>query len=426
MSFVAQGATAAALADGDPEAFGEDESLANTKREIGPRQFAARLALAATILLPALAFAGANTIAAPSATSRRAAAPSSRAAVHAAPPQAAAANGGWRFAVSGDSRNCGDVVMPAIAAGAQRDSAQFYWHLGDFRAIYTFDEDILHQQERLKQPPLSILDYETLAWRDFIDHQLTPFGNLPVFLALGNHETIAPKSRQQVLTQFADWLNAPAIAQQRLRDDPYDHMLRAYYHWVERNVSFYTLDNSTADQFDLAQLGWLESLLAKDATNSAISTIVVGMHEALPDSLGANHAMDDFPAGTESGQRVYADLLKFQGRSHKRVYVLASHSHFYMEGIFNTPYWRSHGGVLPGWIVGTAGAVRYPLPPDHRAAGAAQTNVYGYLLASVAPSGEIRFDFKRFAENDLKAAAPAGLYDADFIHWCFTQNSQAQ
>ena len=23
----------------------------------------------------------------------------------------------WRFAVSGDSRNCGDVVMPAIAAG---------------------------------------------------------------------------------------------------------------------------------------------------------------------------------------------------------------------------------------------------------------------------------------------------------------------
>jgi len=25
-------------------------------------------------------------------------------------------NGSWRFIVSGDSRNCGDVVMPAIAA----------------------------------------------------------------------------------------------------------------------------------------------------------------------------------------------------------------------------------------------------------------------------------------------------------------------
>jgi len=27
----------------------------------------------------------------------------------------------WRFAVSGDSRNCGDIVMPAIAAGVKAD-----------------------------------------------------------------------------------------------------------------------------------------------------------------------------------------------------------------------------------------------------------------------------------------------------------------
>lgn len=47
----------------------------------------------------------------------------------------------WRFAVSGDSRNCGDVVMPAIAKKAREDSASFYWHLGDFRAIYDFDQD---------------------------------------------------------------------------------------------------------------------------------------------------------------------------------------------------------------------------------------------------------------------------------------------
>jgi hypothetical protein len=45
----------------------------------------------------------------------------------------------WTFAVSGDSRNCGDVVMPAIAAGVHQDQAAFYWHLGDFRAIYDFD-----------------------------------------------------------------------------------------------------------------------------------------------------------------------------------------------------------------------------------------------------------------------------------------------
>ena len=45
----------------------------------------------------------------------------------------------WWFAVSGDSRNCGDVVMPAIAKQVREDGASFYWHLGDFRAIYDFD-----------------------------------------------------------------------------------------------------------------------------------------------------------------------------------------------------------------------------------------------------------------------------------------------
>jgi len=48
----------------------------------------------------------------------------------------------WRFAVSGDSRNCGDVVMPAIAAAVGKSGAQFDWHLGDCRAIYDFDEDM--------------------------------------------------------------------------------------------------------------------------------------------------------------------------------------------------------------------------------------------------------------------------------------------
>jgi hypothetical protein len=39
----------------------------------------------------------------------------------------------WRFAVSGDSRNCGDVAMPAIAKSVLQQDVQFYWHLGDFR-----------------------------------------------------------------------------------------------------------------------------------------------------------------------------------------------------------------------------------------------------------------------------------------------------
>src|SRR5580692_900956 len=101
------------------------------------------------------------------------------------------ANGPWRFVVSGDSRNCGDVVMPGIAELAKKDQAAFYWHLGDLRAIYNFDEDIQHQPEHLAKP-LTIADYETIAWPDFIDSQIAPFGSIPFFLGIGNHETIPP------------------------------------------------------------------------------------------------------------------------------------------------------------------------------------------------------------------------------------------
>jgi len=49
-----------------------------------------------------------------------------------APPE----SGAWRFIVSGDSRNCGDVVVPAIAAHSlSQYQPMFYWHLGDLRAI---------------------------------------------------------------------------------------------------------------------------------------------------------------------------------------------------------------------------------------------------------------------------------------------------
>src|SRR5215468_3095393 len=60
----------------------------------------------------------------------------------------------WHFAVSGDSRNCGNVVMPSIAAGAHANNAVFYWHLGDLRAIYDFDEDY-----RRQNPQAPIIEY---------------------------------------------------------------------------------------------------------------------------------------------------------------------------------------------------------------------------------------------------------------------------
>ena len=327
----------------------------------------------------------------------------------------------WKFAVSGDSRNCGDVVMPGIAAGVRENGAAFYWHLGDFRALYTFDEDIQHQPEHVAKP-LVIADYENVAWNDFIENQLMPFGTLPVYLGIGNHETIPPKNREQYLIQFADWLERPTIRTQRLSDDGADFNLRTYYHWIMNGVDFITLDNSTPDQFDANQLSWLERVLASDSANSGIHTIVAGMHEALPESISENHSMNQSAQGTESGRRVYKDLLRIQNDGHKRAYVLASHSHYFMEGIFNTVYWRRNGGVLPGWITGTAGAQRYALPPQASGAKAAQTDVYGFLLGTVKADGEIKFAFQRLAESDIPKAV-SDRYTQPFVHWCFAENS---
>ena len=332
-------------------------------------------------------------------------------------------DGTWTFAVSGDSRNCGDVVMPAIAAGVTNSDASFYWHLGDYRAIYNFDEDMQHQPEHVAKP-LNISDYEQIAWDDFIRNQIVPFGELPVFLGIGNHDTTPPKTREQYIIQFADWLDAPKLREQRLRDDPFAHKLTVYYHWIQNGVDFISLDNATPDQFDTAQMTWFEKTLNAAESNPQIHTVVVGMHEALPESISANHSMNQSATGTETGRRVYIDLLNAQNAAHKHVYILSSHSHYYMDGIFNTEYWRTHGGVLPGWIIGTAGAVRYALPPESKQARAAETNVYGYLLGQVQPSGEIQFTFTRLRESDV----PAGVvdrYKPEFVHWCFAENSAA-
>src|SRR5271170_5268485 len=113
-------------------------------------------------------------------------------------------NATWRFLASGDSRNCGDVVMPEIAETAKKNQAAFYWHLGDLRAIYTFDEDIQHQAEHIAKP-LTIAEYENIAWPDFVESQMNPFGSIPVFLGIGNHEIIPPyKTREDFLMQFVD------------------------------------------------------------------------------------------------------------------------------------------------------------------------------------------------------------------------------
>jgi len=312
--------------------------------------------------------------------------------------------------------------MPAIAAGVQKCQARFYWHLGDLRATLDYDEDILNRLDRTARP--SIEEYERRAWNDFIENQIGSFGSVPFFVGIGNHETYWPKTREMFLLQFADWLEAPVLQRQRLADNPRDHLLRAYYHWVQGPVDFIYLDNATEDQFDNRQMAWLRSVLARDRANADVKTLVVGMHEALPESISAGHSMNESATGVVSGRAVYAQLLDVQNKANKRVYVLASHSHYFMEGIFNTEWWRTHGGVLPGWIVGTGGATRYALPPNAKDAKQAETNVYGFLLGTVAPDGAVTVDFQRVTQADVPAAV-LKRYKPEFVTWCFDQNREA-
>src|SRR5713226_7274035 len=280
----------------------------------------------------------------------------------------------WTFAVSGDSRNCGDVVMPAVAADAIKHNVAFYWHLGDLRKISAPDQDFL-QETAVADKPTDLADYENRAWSDFTENQIKPWGDVPFFLGIGNHETTPPKSREAFVHQFREYLDRPELKKQSLKDNPKAMQPRNYFQWT------------------------------RDRKDNAIRTIVVGMHEALPESISANHSMNEYPSGIETGRRVYAMLLKMQNDAHKTVYVLSSHSHYFMEGIFNTPYWKANGGVLPGWIVGTAGAERYRLPPAAGDAKAAKTDVYGYLIGTVNPAGEprgtIKFKFEEFTEHNI-------------------------
>ena len=343
----------------------------------------------------------------------------------AATNQVSAQQQSWKFMVSGDSRNCGDVVMPAIAKRARDENAAFYWHLGDYRAIFRFDQDYaqLHKPKG-SSDTMSISVYLSNAWQDFIENQLEPFGNVPVFLAFGNHELTPPKTREELIAQFSDWLDAAPIREQRLRDNPHDHRAKGHYHWMRDGIDFITLDNASPDQFDAQQLKWIHSTIDRDQADPAVRAVVVGMHEALPESIGTSHSMDQFPVGQESGKKVYRWLVDFRRESNKPVYVLASHSHFYMEGIFNTPYWKDNGGILPGWIVGTAGAERYALPPKATDAKAAKTNVYGYLVGIVSSSKEepVRFEFRELSESDVPADV-VQRFTPDFVHECWTGNS---
>ena len=314
----------------------------------------------------------------------------------------------------------GDVVMPAIAEVAKKNSVSFYWHLGDLRLGTDVDEDIKNAPQ-YRTRPMTVSQYLNGMWPDFIENQIKPFGSIPFMVGIGNHE-VAIKTRDEFLIQFADWLNMPVLQQQRLKDDPTDHRMKTYYHWIQNGVDFIFLDNASNDQFLPAQMLWFNRTLQRAIANPAVTTIVAGMHKALPSGFNT-HSMDESGTSIDTGRQVYAALLRAQNQGKKKVYVLASHQHNYSEEeAYDTEYWREHGGVLPGWIVGTAGAVRVPIV--NPAMQHSITDVYGALLGTVLPGGEITFAFQRVNEWDTPDPVMT-KYGRPFVHWCYTENKAA-
>ncbi len=337
-----------------------------------------------------------------------------------APPDGGAqtAASTWTFAVSGDSRNCGDFVLPAIAAKVKAENDIFYWHLGDFRAIYEIDQDLQSMLPGGSQ--LSLADYQKLAWDDFLAHQVASFGSIPVFLGRGNHETIPPMTREGYIAKFSSFLTRPEIEAQRKADGDSGNPVEPWYHWTRDGVDFITLDNASPDEFSDAQLHWLRSVLDRDlAANSGIRTIVVAMHESLPHSTASDHAMDDWSLGLRSGELVYTWLYDAQAAG-KHVYIISSHSHYYSPDIFQTPYWTQYTAtVVPGFLIGSGGAQRYQLP---RTAGkAAKTKIYAYLRGTVHTDGSIGFALQELSESDLlESKWPNAPRDA--IRECYSDN----
>jgi hypothetical protein len=332
-----------------------------------------------------------------------------------------AASAQLKFAVAGDSRNCGDVVMPLIAADAAQHGAKFYWHLGDLRWSSNVDQDI--QLRAGRKEKMTQAEYERAAWPDFIENQIAAFGKMPFYPGIGNHEMVKPRTREGFVTTFKTWLDSPTLKKQRLQDDPSAIDRKTYFHWIQGGTDFIYLDNATRDQFDDQQMNWFGAVLDRAAKNKKVHTIVVGMHAALPDSLASNHSMSDYPQQAESGRKAYRQLLDFRSRTHKPVYVLASHTHFFIANVFNTEANREHNAVLPGWIVGTAGAFNYKLPETAKEADIAKTNVYGYLLGTVERDGTVQFDFREVKESDVTPSLRE-KFGPDVMNYCFHENQE--
>src|ERR1044071_4384622 len=173
----------------------------------------------------------------------------------------------WYFAVSGDSRDCGDLIMPKIARAIKNRRAttpvQFYWHLGDLRANYRIDCDIAKRAnpafnclpEKRNPDEITAAEkrrYLNMAWTDFIQNQARSFARNGVrfFLGVGNHELGTFRlgggvertfTRDEFRMTFRRWLAQSPIERQRRADRKRGISSRSgdtYYHFIRGGAEF--------------------------------------------------------------------------------------------------------------------------------------------------------------------------------------------
>jgi hypothetical protein len=107
---------------------------------------------------------------------------------------------------------------------------------------------------RNKGEVLSCDNYQRRAWNDFVENQIAPFGNVPFYVGIGNHEVIPPKSEDGFKRHFFDWLNLPALQQHRQLDrEPL--LPEAYFHWIQGGVDFIYLDNASISSLTTSRPG---------------------------------------------------------------------------------------------------------------------------------------------------------------------------
>jgi hypothetical protein len=151
---------------------------------------------------------------------------------------------------------------------------------------------------------------------------------------------------------------------------------------------------------------------------STAQSIVVGMHEALPGSLGDSHSMSESGQGERTGRQIY-EALHAQNSAQKHVCSRQSLALLHGRCIPN-PYLEGQGTA--GLDRGHRGRGPLPSPAGVKPGSKALTNVYGFMVAMVRLNGSISTSFQQLGLDDLLRSKPD--VPESPVRWCYEQNKQ--